>query len=88
MQAKDAESQNPKLDSFRQRKREIQCAMNLAGKLQPFIDLEENDTVSPIELYFYFQCLFCFSGLHCNYLGGIARTVIKSVWQHFSGYYR
>jgi curved DNA-binding protein CbpA len=29
---------HPKLKNFKQRKREIQCAMNLATKLQPFID--------------------------------------------------
>lgn len=29
---------HPKLKNFKQRKREIQCAMNLAAKLQPFID--------------------------------------------------
>jgi curved DNA-binding protein CbpA len=29
---------HPRLKNFRQRKREIQCAMNLAAKLQPYID--------------------------------------------------
>jgi hypothetical protein len=29
---------HPKLKNFKQRKREIQCALNLVNKLQPFID--------------------------------------------------
>ena len=29
---------HPKLKNFKQRKREIQCAMNLAAKLQTYID--------------------------------------------------
>eukprot|EP01038_Epipyxis_sp_PR26KG_P010779 gene10779-14474_t len=45
MQSVEAEGSNPKLESFKQRKREIQCALNLVTKLQPYIDSEENETV-------------------------------------------
>eukprot|EP01037_Dinobryon_pediforme_P023255 gene23255-24638_t len=44
MQKKEGEEQqNSKLEAFRQRKREIQCALNLVVKLQPFIDMEESE---------------------------------------------
>ncbi len=45
MQMKENEKQNNKMDAFRQRKREIQCALNLVEKLQPYIDSEANDQV-------------------------------------------
>ena len=45
MQMKENEKQNNKLDAFRQRKREIQCALNLVEKLQPYIDSGANDQV-------------------------------------------
>ena len=46
MQMKETEKQNSKLDAFRQRKREIQCALNLVEKLQPYIDSGANDEVN------------------------------------------
>ena len=49
MQMKENEKQNNKMDAFRQRKREIQCALNLVEKLQPYIDSGAND-----------QVIFCF----------------------------
>jgi hypothetical protein len=48
MQMKETEKQNNKMDAFRQRKREIQCALNLVEKLQPYIDSGANDEVIPI----------------------------------------
>lgn len=38
MEEDDASISHPKLRAFRQRKREIQCALNLVVKLQPYID--------------------------------------------------
>ena len=32
---------HPKLRAFHQKKREVQCAVNLAQKLQPFLDGDE-----------------------------------------------
>jgi hypothetical protein len=45
MQADESEVSVPKLKKFRQRKREVQCAVNLVQKLQPFLDLKENEEV-------------------------------------------
>lgn len=45
MQADETENSVPKLKKFRQKKREVQCAVNLAQKLQPFIDNNENAEV-------------------------------------------
>jgi hypothetical protein len=45
MQQDESEQSVPKLKKFRQRKREVQCAVNLAQKVQPFIDLNENEEV-------------------------------------------
>lgn len=45
MQAEETEASVPKLKKFRQKKREVQCAVNLALKLQPFIDSNENAEV-------------------------------------------
>lgn len=39
MQAGEDDHSNPKLKKFRQRKREITCALNLVTKLQVYIDL-------------------------------------------------
>lgn len=40
MQDEENEAHNhPKLKKFRQKKREVQCAMNLVQKLQHYIDL-------------------------------------------------
>lgn len=38
MQAEESEASNPKLKKFRQKKREVQCAVNLVQKVQPFLD--------------------------------------------------
>lgn len=67
MQAKEGETHSFQLDNFKQRKREIQCALNLALKLQPYIDSGENEevreepmllsmiaTIISIQLYFVF----------------------------------
>mmetsp|Transcript_22556 Transcript_22556/g.45386 ORF Transcript_22556/g.45386 Transcript_22556/m.45386 type:complete len:612 (+) Transcript_22556:55-1890(+) len=43
MQQDESEQSVPKLKKFRQKKREVQCAVNLTHKLQPFIDLNENE---------------------------------------------
>ena len=59
MQMKENEKQNNKMDAFRQRKREIQCALNLVEKLQPYIDSGANDQV--------ISCL-CIMFLHLNLL--------------------
>ena len=56
MQIKGTEKQDNKMDAFRVRKREIQCALNLiVEKLQPYIsnthritDSGANDKVIPI----------------------------------------
>jgi hypothetical protein len=45
MQVKEGEEYNRKLEAFRQKKREVQCAINLVTKLQPFIDYDENEEV-------------------------------------------
>lgn len=45
MQQDESEQSVPKLKKFRQRKREVQCAVNLAQKLQPFLDMGENEEV-------------------------------------------
>ena len=46
--------QNSKLLKFRQKKREVQCATNLAVKLQPFLDSEGNE-----EVKFYITEISC-----------------------------
>ena len=45
MQADESEASVPKLKKFRQKKREVQCAVNLVQKLQPYIDLDFNEEV-------------------------------------------
>ena len=45
MQAGESEVSVPKLKKFRQRKREVTCAVALVQKLQPYIDLNENEEV-------------------------------------------
>jgi hypothetical protein len=40
------------LKKFRQKKREVQCAVNLAAKLQPYVDNENEEVV-----YAYFPCI-------------------------------
>jgi hypothetical protein len=40
------------LKKFRQKKREVQCAVNLAAKLQPYVDNENEEVV-----YAYFSCI-------------------------------
>ena len=45
IQMKENEKQNNKMDAFRQRKREIQWALKLVEKLQPYIDNGANDQV-------------------------------------------
>ena len=61
MQMKENEKQNNKMDAFRQRKREIQCALNLVEKLQPYIDSEANDQVE--------SCMYvCINELMLEYL--------------------
>jgi hypothetical protein len=50
MQADESEVSVPKLKKFRQRKREVQCAVNLVQKLQPFLDLKENEEVGGVLL--------------------------------------
>jgi len=45
MQAEESEASNPKLKKFRQKKREVQCAVNLVQKVQPFIDLNGDEEV-------------------------------------------
>lgn len=45
MQQDESEVSVPKLKKFRQRRREVQCAVNLAQKLQPFLDLNGNEEV-------------------------------------------
>ena len=42
MQATEAVLHNTKLLQFRQKKREIQCAVNLVAKLQPYLDSNED----------------------------------------------
>lgn len=78
MQANEStESNYPKLKKFRQKKREIQCAVNLANRLQTYIDLNENVQVRLLLssfrtvlcfffLFFYERLLFfCFCFCFC-----------------------
>lgn len=47
MQDEENEAHNhPKLKKFRQKKREVQCAVNLVQKLQHYIDLNGDAEVS------------------------------------------
>lgn len=46
MQERDNEEGGSKLRNFRQKKREIQCAINLVVKLQPYFDNNEEEEVS------------------------------------------
>lgn len=43
MQERDNEEGGSKLRNFRQKKREIQCAINLVVKLQPYFDNNEEE---------------------------------------------
>ena len=54
MQAEESEASNPKLKKFRQKKREVQCAVNLVQKVQPFIDLNGDEEVRAV---WYFRGL-------------------------------
>ena len=57
MQERDNEEGGSKLRNFRQKKREIQCALNLVVKIQPYFDCGEHDDVSAFMSVSLMLCL-------------------------------
>ncbi len=65
MQDEENEAHNhPKLKKFRQKKREVQCAMNLVQKLQHYIDLNGDAEVRLSFLFYFAAILWTYTSLH------------------------
>ena len=73
MQDEENEAHNhPKLKKFRQKKREVQCAMNLVQKLQHYIDLNGDAEVSVVVISFVTARM----KLHFDNINGHAKCIV------------
>ena len=75
MQAGEGETDNPKQKKFRQKKREVQCAVNLAQKLQPFVELNGDEAVSVRERFCMFV-VWCVDCVVCRIVNHIVLHIV------------
>lgn len=79
-------SQKAKLEAFRQKKREITCAINLRDKLQRYIDADENEEVCIAYQFIItksaFQPASIFIGFLPKHQGGTGGTIGQPLRQH------